>query len=75
MHLPEVQVTWGDTDAGGLIYFPRFFHLFLVGVNAYFEPAADHLMEHLRRTDYTLPAVDASASNGPATGPTRPTGK
>lgn len=62
MHWTEVRVRWGDTDAGGLIYFPRFFHLFVVGLNAYFEPVAGHLMEHLRREGYTLPAVDASAS-------------
>lgn len=62
MHWTKVQVTWGDTDAGGLIYFPQFFHFFVVGLNAYFAPAADHLMEHLREEGYTLPAVDASAS-------------
>lgn len=61
-HETEVPVTWGDTDAGGLIYFPRFFHLSVIGLNAYFEPVADHLMEHLRGAGRVLPAVDASAS-------------
>ena len=93
-HRTEVQVAWGDTDAGGLIYFPRFFHFVVVGLNDYFAPAAGggrpdegrqgegrhdesrpgegshwdappgdgHLMEHLRRAGYVLPAVDASAS-------------
>ena len=57
-----VQVTWGDTDAGGLIYFPRFFHFVVVGLNDYFGPAEDHLMETLRREGHALPAVDAAAS-------------
>jgi len=57
-----VQVTWGDTDAGGLIYFPRFFHFVVVGLNDYFRPADDHLMETLRRDGHTLPAVDATAT-------------
>lgn len=62
-HRTELRVTWGDTDAGGLIYFPRFFHFVVVGLNDYFAPAADgHLMEHLRADGYVLPAVDASAS-------------
>lgn len=62
MYWTEVEVTWGDTDAGGLIYFPQFFHFFVVGLNAYFAPAAGHLMKHLRHEGYALPAVDASAS-------------
>jgi acyl-CoA thioester hydrolase len=57
-----VRVTWGDTDAGGLIYFPRFFHFVVVGLNDYFGPAEDHLMETLRREGHALPAVDAAAS-------------
>jgi len=64
-HTTDVPVAWGDTDAGGLIYFPRFFHYVVVGVNAYFAPAvaaAGHLMESLRRDGYVLPAVEASAS-------------
>lgn len=63
-HRTEVRVAWGDTDAGGLIYFPRFFHFVVVGLNDYFAPAAggDHLMDRLRRDGYVLPAVDASAS-------------
>lgn len=63
-HTTEIPVTWGDTDAGGLIYFPRLFHYAVVGLNDYFAPAADdgHLMEHLRRDGYVLPAVDAAAS-------------
>lgn len=61
-HTTDVPVTWGDTDAGGLIYFPRFFHFFVTGLNAYFEPVAPHLMDHLRREDLVLPAVDCSAS-------------
>lgn len=61
-HTTEIPVTWGDTDAGGLIYFPRFFHFFVVGLNAYFDPVAPHLMEHLRSEDRVLPAVDCSAS-------------
>jgi acyl-CoA thioester hydrolase len=57
-----VRVTWGDTDAGGLIYFPRFFHFVVVGLNDYFAPVEDHLMETLRREGHALPAVDATAS-------------
>ena len=57
-----VRVTWGDTDAGGLIYFPRFFHFVVVGLNDYFAPAEDHLMEALRREGHALPAVNAAAS-------------
>lgn len=73
-HRTELRVAWGDTDAGGLVYFPRFFHFVVVGLNDYFAPAAiegspgtgspkdGHLMEHLRREGHVLPAVDASAS-------------
>lgn len=63
-HRTEIPVTWGDTDGGGLIYFPRFFHFFVVALNGYFAPAFDggHLMEELRTGQLTLPAVDASAS-------------
>jgi len=63
-HRTEVPVTWADTDAGGLIYYPRFFHFFVVGLNDYFAPAFDgaHPMESLRTRGITLPAVDASAS-------------
>ena len=68
-HRTEIRVAWGDTDAGGLIYFPRFFHFVVVGLNDYFAPAVSdgtssdgHLMEHLRRDGYVLPAVVASAS-------------
>jgi acyl-CoA thioester hydrolase len=59
----RLTIDWGDTDAGGLIYFPRFFHFAVVGLNEYFAPAMDgHLMESLRRDGYVLPAVDASGS-------------
>jgi acyl-CoA thioester hydrolase len=58
----EIPVTWGDTDAGGLIYYPRFFHFFVVGLNAYFEPIAPHFMQWLRDRKYVLPSVEASAS-------------
>jgi len=61
-HETTVRVTWGDTDAGGLIYFPRFFHFVVVGLNDYFTPVEDHLMEALRREGHALPAVDAAAS-------------
>jgi YbgC/YbaW family acyl-CoA thioester hydrolase len=63
-HSTEFPVTWGDTDAGGLIYYPRFFHFVVTGLNDYFAPAveAGHLMESLRRAGYVLPAVEASAS-------------
>jgi acyl-CoA thioester hydrolase len=61
-HETTVRVTWGDTDAGGLIYFPRFFHFVVVGLNDYFAPVEDHLMEALRREGHALPAVDAAAS-------------
>jgi acyl-CoA thioester hydrolase len=62
-HRTEHRIPWGDTDAGGLIYFPRYFHPFVVGLNAYFEaPGGGHLMESLRRDGRVLPAVDASAS-------------
>ncbi|WP_255150318.1 acyl-CoA thioesterase [Halorarius halobius] len=61
-HRTDVPVRWGDTDAGGLIYFPRYFHLFVVGLNDYFAPVEDHLMASLRDRGHALPAVDASAS-------------
>lgn len=61
-HQTEIPITWGDTDAGELIYFPRFFHLAVVGLNTYFEPFVDHLMEYLRGEGRKLPAVDASTS-------------
>jgi len=57
-----VRITWGDTDAGGLIYFPRFFHFVVVGLNDYFTPVEDHLMEGLRAAGHALPAVDATAT-------------
>ena len=63
-HRTEVPVAWGDTDAGGLIYFPRFFHFVVVALNDYLAPAfgGAHPMEALRERGLTLPAVDASAS-------------
>ncbi|ELY50439.1 acyl-CoA thioesterase [Natronolimnohabitans innermongolicus] len=63
-HETPITVDWGDTDAGGLIYYPRFFHFVIVGLNDYFAPATDgeHPMESYRREGYVLPAVDASAS-------------
>ncbi len=62
-HSIDIPVTWGDTDAGGLIYTPRFFHFFIVGLNAYFEPAfeEEHPMAALHERGFTLPAVSASA--------------
>jgi acyl-CoA thioester hydrolase len=63
-HTTTIPVSWGDTDAGGLIYYPRFFHYTIVALNDYFAPAAGggHLMDDLRRDGLTLPAVDASGS-------------
>jgi acyl-CoA thioester hydrolase len=63
-HRTEIPVAWADTDAGGLIYYPRYFHYFIVALNDYFAPAFDgaHPMETLRREGLVLPAVDASAS-------------
>lgn len=63
-HTTEITVDWGDTDAGGLIYYPRFFHFVIVGLNDYFRHATDgkHPMETYRRDGYVLPAVEASAS-------------
>lgn len=63
-HRTQITVSWGDTDAGGLIYFPRFFHFVVVALNDYFQPAVegDHLMDRLRRDGYVLPAVDASGT-------------
>jgi YbgC/YbaW family acyl-CoA thioester hydrolase len=63
-HRTEIPVTWDDTDAGGLIYYPRYFHYVIVGLNDYFAPAFDgaHPMETLRNDGLILPAVDASAS-------------
>ena len=58
----EISVAWGDTDAGGLIYFPQFFHFFVIGLNTYFEPFQPHLMDYLRTNNKVLPAVDCSAS-------------
>lgn len=60
----EITVDWGDTDAGGLIYYPRFFHFVIVGLNDYFSLATDgeHPMETYRKAGYVLPAVEASAS-------------
>jgi acyl-CoA thioesterase FadM len=41
-----------------------FFHFVVVGINDYFAPAVEngHLMEHLRKEGYILPAVQASAA-------------
>ena len=63
-HTTAITVDWGDTDAGGLIYYPRFFHFVIVGLNDYFRLATDgeHPMERYRREGYVLPAVEASAS-------------
>ncbi|MFC7156932.1 acyl-CoA thioesterase [Halomarina halobia] len=61
-HRTDVPITWGDTDAGGLIYYPRLFHFFVVALNDYFTPVADHLMEQLRADGYVLPVVETSAS-------------
>lgn len=63
-HVTETTVEWGDTDAGGLIYYPRFFHFAVVGLNDYFSPAVDggYPMEAYRRRGYVLPAVETSAS-------------
>lgn len=63
-HRTEIPVTWDDTDAGGLIYYPRYFHFFIVALNHYFAPAFDgaHPMETLRQENLILPAVDATAS-------------
>lgn len=63
-HNTDIPVTWGDTDAGGLIYYPRFFHYVVIGLNDYFAPAVAnrHLMESLRESGYALPAVEATAS-------------
>jgi YbgC/YbaW family acyl-CoA thioester hydrolase len=63
-HRTNLDVAWGDTDAGGLIYYPRFFHYVVQALNDYFAPAFDgaHPMETLRQDDLVLPAVDANAS-------------
>lgn len=63
-HVTETRVEWGDTDAGGLIYYPRFFHFAVVGLNDYFSPAVDggHPMERYRQEGYVLPAVETTAS-------------
>ena len=63
-HTTPITVEWGDTDAGGLIYYPRFFHFVIVGLNDYFALATDgeHPMETYRKAGYVLPAVEASAS-------------
>ena len=63
-HETDVTIRWGDTDAGGLIYYPRFFHFTIVGLNEYFAPAFDggHAMERFRKDGHALPAVEASAS-------------
>lgn len=63
-HETEIQVQWGDTDAGGLIYYPQFFHYVIVGLNDYFSPATDgtHPMEYYRRAGYLLPAIEATAT-------------
>ncbi|MFW5919116.1 MAG: acyl-CoA thioesterase [archaeon] len=63
-HETTIEVQWGDTDAGGLIYYPRFFHFVIVGLNEYFSPATagEHPMEYYRRRGYLLPAIDAAAT-------------
>jgi acyl-CoA thioester hydrolase len=47
-----------------LIYYPRFFHFAVVGLNEYFGTGreSEHLMDSLRRDGYVLPAVEASGS-------------
>lgn len=54
------RITWGDTDAGGLVYFPRLFHLFVVGLNDHV--GGEHPMDRLRREGHVLPVVEAEAS-------------
>jgi YbgC/YbaW family acyl-CoA thioester hydrolase len=63
-HETEITVEWGDTDAGGLIYYPQFFHFVIVGLNDYFRLATDgeHPMETYRKEGFLLPAVEARAS-------------
>ena len=63
-HRTPITVTWDDTDAGGLIYYPRFFHFVIVGLNDYFSAAVDgaHPMEYYRQRGYLLPTVAASAA-------------
>lgn len=61
-HQTTVPITWGDTDAGGLIYYPRAFHFLVVALNDYFSPVSNHLMEQLRADGYVLPVAEASAS-------------
>lgn len=63
-HSTEIRVRWGDTDAGGLIYYPQFFHYVIIGVNEYFSLATGgrHPMEYYRTRGYLLPAVEAEAS-------------
>jgi acyl-CoA thioesterase FadM len=63
-HETAIQVQWGDTDAGGLIYYPKFFHFVIVGLNDYFSLATDgaHPMEYYRRAGYLLPAIEAAAT-------------
>lgn len=57
----RVRVRWGDTDAGGLIYFPRYFGYFVAGFADYLDPV-DHVFESLRQGGYVLPSVDVNAS-------------
>lgn len=63
-HSTDIRVRWGDTDAGGLIYYPRFFHFVIIGLNDYFSIATngEHPMEYYRKQGYLLPAVEATAS-------------
>ncbi|XGI82937.1 acyl-CoA thioesterase [Halorutilales archaeon Cl-col2-1] len=55
----SIDVRWGDTDAGGLIYYPQIFSFFVKAFNAYFEPISDHLMEEMRHEGIKIPTVTA----------------
>lgn len=63
-HATEIRVRWGDTDAGGLIYYPQFFHYVIIGLNDYLSLATDghHPMEYYRKRGFLLPAVEADAA-------------
>lgn len=63
-HTTDIPVRWGDTDAGGLVYYPRFFHYVVIALNDYFgvDEVGGHLMEYYRQRGFLLPAVDASAT-------------
>jgi 4-hydroxybenzoyl-CoA thioesterase len=58
----EIHIEWGDCDAMGIVYFPRYFEFFDACTNALFEVAGWAKPELLRKFELAgIPLVEASA--------------